>query len=378
MKKLLFITGTRADYGKLKALMKATEKSVDFETHIFVSGMHLVEIYGNTYKEILKDGYKNVYVDFSLTNRNIMSYDLGNVICSLTGYVTHIKPDMIIVHGDRIDALAGAIVGALNNVKVTHIEGGELSGTIDESMRHAITKFSHIHLVSNDAAKKRLIQLGERKQDIHVIGSPDIDIMLGNSLPTLEVAKERYDITFDKYAFLMYHPVTTDFANLKRNIETVVDVAIASGKNFLVIYPNNDYGSEIILSEYTRFKKLKSFRVFTSLRFEYFLTLLKHADFIMGNSSAGIRESGVYGIPAIDIGTRQSNRYSDQNVNLQHVDEDATELMNAILNVDKFRRKNFIYGKGDSTEKFMEILNSPATWQGDIQKHFVDISLNER
>ena len=120
MKKLLFITGTRADYGKLKALMKATEIYADFDVHIFVSGMHLVEIYGNTYKEILKDGYKNVYVDFSLTNRNIMSYDLGNVICSLTGYVNHIKPDMIIVHGDRIDALAGAIVGALNNVRVAH------------------------------------------------------------------------------------------------------------------------------------------------------------------------------------------------------------------------------------------------------------------
>lgn len=378
MKKLLFITGTRADYGKLKALMKATENDPRFDVHIFVSGMHLVEIYGNTYKEILKDGYKNVYVDFSLTNRNIMSYDLGNVICSLTGYVSHIKPDMIIVHGDRIDALAGAIVGALNNVRVAHIEGGELSGTIDESMRHAITKFSHVHLVSNDAAKKRLIQLGERKADVHVIGSPDIDIMLGNSLPTLETAKARYDITFDKYAFLMYHPVTTDFDNLKRNISTVVDVAIASGKNFIVIYPNNDYGSEIILAEYSRLSKLPSFKIYSSLRFEYFLTLLKHADFIMGNSSAGIRESGIYGIPAIDIGNRQRNRYSAENVNLQHVDEDATALMNAILNVDNFRRKNFIYGKGDSTEKFMAILTSPATWQGDIQKHFVDISLNER
>ena len=378
MKKLLFITGTRADYGKLKALMKAAENDSRFEVHIFVSVMHLVELYGNTYMEILKDGYKNVYVDFSLTNRNIMSYDLGDVICSLTGYVNHINPDMIIVHGDRIDALAGAIVGALNNVRVAHIEGGELSGTIDESMRHAITKFSHVHLVSNATAKKRLIQLGEPKEDIHVIGSPDIDIMLGNSLPTLETAKERYDITFDKYAFLMYHPVTTDFDNLKRNISTVVDVAIASGKNFIVIYPNNDYGSEIILAEYGRLSNLPSFRIFSSLRFEYFLTLLKHADFIMGNSSAGIRESGIYGIPAIDIGSRQRNRYSSENVNLQHVDEDASSLMKAIANVDNFRRKNFIYGKGDSTEKFMSILTSPETWQGTIQKHFVDISLNAR
>ena len=185
MKKLLFITGTRADYGKIKALIREVEASEEFEAFIYVSGMHLLKVFGNTYKEVLKDKFKNVYADFSLTQSGNMSYDLGDVVCHLTSYVDHIHPDMIIVHGDRIDALAGAVVGALNNIRVAHIEGGEVSGTIDESIRHAISKFAHLHFVCNEEAKKRLIQLGEEEKRIYVIGSPDIDIMLSDQLPAL-------------------------------------------------------------------------------------------------------------------------------------------------------------------------------------------------
>lgn len=377
MKKILFMTGTRADYGKIKSLIKAVESSNDFEAYVFVSGMHLLEIYGGTYREVLKDGYKNVYVDFSQTHRGIMSYDLGNIICDLTGYILHIAPDMIVVHGDRIDALAGATVGALNNIKVAHVEGGELSGTIDESMRHAITKFSHIHLVCNESAKKRLIQLGEKKNYIHVIGSPDVDIMLSANLPTLEQAKERYEVDFEKYALMLYHPVTTEFNSLKKNIKSVINALIDSQKNFIVIYPNNDYGSEIIISELDRIRKKDHFRLFSSLRFEYFLTFLKNADFIVGNSSAGVRESGVYGVPAIDIGTRQSRRYILQDSNIQHVTENEEEILNAIYNTENFRKKIFHYGSGDSTEKFMKILRDPQTWKIGLQKNFVDLLLTE-
>lgn len=377
MKKILFMTGTRADYGKIKALIKAVESRSEFEAYVFVSGMHLLERYGGTYKEVLKDGYKNIHVDFSQTNRGIMSYDLGNVICDLTGYVLHVNPDLIVVHGDRIDALAGAVVGALNNIKVAHIEGGELSGTIDESMRHAITKFSHIHLVCNDKAKKRLIQLGEIKDYVHVIGSPDIDIMLSDSLPTLTQAKERYDISFENYALLLYHPVTTEFNLLKNHIENVVDAVIKSGKNYIVVYPNNDYGSEVILSELERLVDNKNFRLFSSLRFEHFLTLLKHAEFIIGNSSAGVRESGVYGVPAIDIGTRQSGRYILENSNIQHVEEDSEEILKAIVAINGYRIKNLSYGDGHSTERFMQILENPKTWELDLQKNFVDLILKE-
>lgn len=372
MKKLLFITGTRADYGKIKSLISSVERNSLFEAYVFVSGMHLLEKYGSTYMEVQKDGYKNIYVDFSQTNIGNMSYDLGNVIQNLTAYVMHIKPDMIVVHGDRIDALAGAIVGALNNILVAHIEGGEVSGTIDESTRHAISKYAHIHFVCNEVAKRRLIQLGEESNRIFVIGSPDIDILISNSLPNIEDAKSWYEIPFEKWGILMYHPVTTEVGELRSKIREVVDAVISSKRNYIVIYPNNDMGTDIILNEYERLRNNNRFRLYPSIRFEYFLTLLRHSDFMIGNSSAGVRETGVYGIPSIDIGSRQKGRYLDTIGNIQHVNEDETEILNAIDCIDNYRIQSFEYGKGNSTEQFMEIVSKEDVWKISIQKKFID------
>ena len=298
--------------------------------------------------------------------------NLGNVISNLTNYVMKTRPDMIVVHGDRIDAMAGAVVGALNNIIVAHIEGGELSGTIDESIRHAITKLSHIHLASNNEAKNRLIQLGEEEKRIFVIGSPDIDIMLSDKLPQIDAAKKRYDILFDKYAICMYHPVTTEVQDLESHVDNLVRAMIDSNRNYVVVYPNNDLGSDIIINAYKRLKKIDRFRVFPSLRFEYFLSLLKDADFMIGNSSAGIRETGVYGVPSIDLGTRQRGRYSEKNKNLQHIDEDYDQILNAISAADEYRHISYQFGKGNSTDHFMKIINDDAIWNMNIQKIFVD------
>lgn len=375
VKRILFITGTRADYGKMKALMRSVEDSEDFEAYIYVSGMHLIEMLGNTYEEVLKDNYCNVHVAYGLASTRKASYDLGDVICSLTGYVSKIKPDMIVVHGDRIDALAGAAVGALNNIRVAHIEGGELSGTIDESIRHAISKLSHIHMVCNEEAKKRLIQLGEASDNIYILGSPDIDIMVSPNLPSLDKAKERYRIPYDEYAILMYHPVTTEYTLLARNIKVLVDAVIQTGNNYIVIYPNNDLGYELILNEYRRLEGLPSFRIFPSVRFEYFLTFLRNALFMIGNSSAGVRETGVYGIPAIDIGTRQSGRYvSSRFTNIQHVNEDIDQILSAVSRAEQYRRKIYQFGNGNSAEKFMNILRKDRVWDMELQKHFIDFN----
>ncbi len=373
-KKILFLTGTRADYGKIKPLMKALENDDSFEVFIFVCGMHLLNQFGNTYREVLKDGYQNVYVALGLNITNNMSMNLGSTIQSLQGYVSHISPDAIVVHGDRMDALAGATVGALNNIVVAHIEGGELSGTIDESIRHAISKFAHIHFVCTDEAKKRLLQLGEEPRRIYVIGSPDIDVMLNEHLPSLGDCRKRYEIPFEAYGILMYHPVTTEYDVIENNIKAVIDGVKESGENYIVIYPNNDLGSEAILSEYKKLKKESFVRMFPSVRFEYFLTLLKNAKFIMGNSSAGIRESGVYGVPAIDIGTRQNGRYLAQtSKNIQHVNEDKDEIVSAIKQVESYRQQVSLFGKGNSTNKFLSIIKSSNIWNLPVQKRFVDL-----
>ena len=201
MKKIVFLTATRAEFGKMKTLMQAVEKHKDFECYIFVTGMHMLKKYGHTYDEIKKAKFKNIYMKKNQSeSSNDMLKTLSKTINIFDDYVKDVKPDLIVVHGDRLEALAGAIVGAFSNIKVAHIEGGEVSGTIDESIRHAITKFSHIHFVSNEDAAKRIIQLGELKEAIKIIGSPDIDIMLSNHLPKLEDVKKHYEISFEKPA----------------------------------------------------------------------------------------------------------------------------------------------------------------------------------
>lgn len=374
MRKILFITGTRADYGKIKSLIKAVEKASEMEAYIFVSGMHLLKYFGSTYEEIQKDGFKNIFIAFGIPHSDIMSVNLGNTVIQLTGYVQNLNPDMIIVHGDRIDALAGAMVGALNNIIVAHIEGGEVSGTIDESIRHAISKFAHVHFVANNDAKRRLAQLGEREEDIYVIGSPDIDIMKSKQLPDITKAKNRYGIEFNDYAIFMYHPVTTEIDYIQANITNIISALIDSGENYIVVYPNNDLGSEIILSELTKLKQNPKFKVFPSLRFECFLTLLKNAKFMIGNSSAGIRETSIYGIPAIDIGTRQKNRYDLNKItNIQHTEENKREILLAINNISKFKTKSIAFGFGNSTKLFIKHISEIDFLQKNLQKCFVDL-----
>ncbi|MGG2109432.1 UDP-N-acetylglucosamine 2-epimerase [Lysinibacillus pakistanensis] len=377
MKKIMFLTGTRADYGKIKSLMKKVDTELNFELFLFVTGMHMLSRYGSTWREIEKDGFTNVYHFINQSKNTHMDLALSSTISGLSNYISEIEPDLIVVHGDRLEALAGAIVGAFNNVLVAHIEGGEVSGTIDESIRHAITKLAHIHFVSNEESKKRIIQLGENQQSIYVIGSPDIDIMYSNHLPSIDVVKSRYEIPFNDYAILMYHPVTTENHKLRENIRLLVESLIKTQNNYVVIYPNNDLGSDIILEEYKKLKGNPRFLIYPSIRFEYFLTLLKNAKFIIGNSSAGIRESVVYGIPTIDVGSRQKGRYKlSDNLHIRHVEESLKSIQEAITKVQSDRnlkQTQSIFGQGDSADRFIEILRKPQIWEIQIQKKFSDL-----
>ncbi|MCT4583409.1 MAG: UDP-N-acetylglucosamine 2-epimerase [Peptostreptococcaceae bacterium] len=373
MKKILFLTGTRADYGKMKPLMSAIEESENFECHIFVTGMHTLKEFGDTKSEIFKDKFKNVQVYMNQIIEEPMDLVLANTINGFSRYIRELEPDLIIIHGDRVEALAGAISGAINNILVAHIEGGELSGTIDESIRHSISKLAHLHFVSNIDAKNRLIQLGEDQNSIFVIGSPDIDIILQKPSINIEKIKERYDIKFKNYGVLMYHPVTTEVNVLKYKVEKLVDSVIESGCNYIVINPNNDHGHNIILDEYKRFDKYKNIKRYPSIRFEFFIELLRNANFIIGNSSAGIHEAPVIGLPSVNIGSRQSNRFSYESIiNISHSKE---EILNAIKKAEnlKISKKTTYFGDGNSKNNFIRIVNEGKIWTTPRQKIFRDI-----
>ena len=375
MKKIVFITGTRADYGKIKSILIKLQKKKIYEVSLFVTGMHNLKTYGSTYDEIYKDKIKNI-TRFKNQNKNdAMDVVLSKTINGFKKYVNTKKPDLIIVHGDRVEALACAIVGAINNIKVGHIEGGEISGTIDGVLRHSISKLCNFHFVTNNSAKKRLIQIGEINSNIYTIGSPDVDLILRKDLPSLESVKRRYEIKFSNYAIGIFHPVTNEIHNLKKEINIFVNLIIKSKKNFILIYPNNDTGTNIILDEYRRIKS-NTVKIFPSIRFEYYLSLLKNSNFIIGNSSSGIMEAPYYGIPTIDLGNRQLNRPKlDSITNLSFNQKKIERYINYFSNKKIKYKKTLFFGKGNSSKKFIQILNKKNIWKSQSIKQFNEISI---
>jgi len=374
-KRIAFLTGTRADFGKLRPLMDKVENSEKFDCYIFVTGMHTLSKYGDTYEEVQKRGYKNIFIFMNQTHTTDQDTILANTITGFGNFVKEISPDMIVIHGDRVETLAGAIVGSFNNILVSHIEGGEISGTIDELTRHAVTKLSHIHFVANDEAKQRLLQLGESADSIVVIGSPDIEVMKSSDLPSIDQVKKRYDIPFDEFAVLIFHPVATELNSLKNQIEILVSALIESKRNYVVIYPNNDKGSDIILKEYEKLEKNNHFKIYPSLRFEYFLTLLKNSKFIIGNSSAGIREAEVYGVPTVNYGTRQKNR--TKNSEIKNVNADMKSILEAVSEAENKKvTPGSYFGDGNnSSEKFFQIIKEDNIWKVSLQKQFIDLDV---
>ena len=373
IRKVFFVTGTRADFGKLKPLMKFIEQHEKFEAHILVTGMHMMRRYGYTANEIKREALSNVYYISNQYQAEPMCSTLGNTVSILSRLFEEVKPDLVVVHGDRLEALAGSTVGALSNRLVCHIEGGEVSGTIDDLIRHSVSKISHIHMVANEEAKSRLLQMGEAEGSIFIIGSPDLDVMASGQLPTLDAARSRYDITFDDYAIAMFHPVTTEETDMFAYAQAFFGALIDSGDSYVVVYPNNDLGSDAILDALEMHRKNPRLRIFPSIRFEHFLVLLKNARYIIGNSSAGIREAPFYGVPTINVGSRQNCRFTGPSI--LNCGYDGSAIRAAIETVNSWDRPEPTswFGDGDSVSKFAAAVDSESFWKIPVQKTFVDI-----
>ena len=377
-KKIVFLTGTRADYGKLKSIIKIVQNNNKFEAVVFVTGMHNLSSYGNTHTELNKDKIKNLFKFKNQVKNDSMDIIVSKIINFFSKFIKKINPDLIVIHGDRVEPLACAVVGSLNNILVAHIEGGEVSGTVDEILRHSISKLSHIHFVSNKKAKQRLIQMGEIPNNIFIIGSPDVDLMSSRHIPNLNIAKKRYKIKYNSFAILLFHPVVSKQKknNLKKNTSILINAIKNSKFNYIVVFPNNDSGSNIILNAYKTLKNKKNIKIFPSLRFEYYLSLLKASNFIIGNSSSGVREAPYYGTPTINIGNRQNKRSSSKSI--INVDFKKNEIEKLIK---KFKEKKITFkkqkefGDGKADKKFVNLISKKSFWKIDNQKYFKDKTL---
>jgi UDP-N-acetylglucosamine 2-epimerase (hydrolysing) len=375
---ILFLTGTRADFGKLLPLIQAVEAHPDFNCHIFCTGMHQLKLYGRTAEEVKKYNFTNIHHYNNQRLGEPMEIILANTIAGLSRHIEENPYDMIVVHGDRVEALAGAIVGMIKNIMVSHIEGGERSGTVDEMLRHAVSKLSHFHFVANDEAAKRVLQLGESPERIFVIGSPDMDVMRSENLPSLSDVKKYYEIDFDKYAIAMFHPVTTEIDTMEEKAHSFAQALLEDDNNYVVIYPNNDEGSGYILNAYRTLQNNKRFRIFPSVKFERFLVLLKNSLFMIGNSSAAMREAPFYGVPSINIGTRQKNRFDHNSI--INCGYETGDILEAIGNIDRIGIVDIssYFGKGDSAKEFIKIITRESFWKTQVQKEFFDLHHHER
>lgn len=371
-KQLLFLTGTRADFGKLEPLAIAA-RDAGHSVTFFVTGMHMMDRYGLTRNEVARlEGARIVeYVNQSEGDPQDMV--LARTISGFSAHVAQVPPDLIVVHGDRVEALAGALVAATNYVRSAHIEGGEVSGTIDEVFRHCNTKLCTHHFVSSTEAARRVLALGEPQAAVHIIGSPELDFHARPSGVSIDDVRARYDIGFDDFGIAVFHPVTSEQPSMGAQASSLFAALVASGRNFVVIAPNNDPGSADIFAVLAQLPPAR-FRVLPSMRFAHFSELMKNAKVMVGNSSAGVREAPFLGLPSLDVGTRQTNRSLAHSVRAVSAFDGAAiaDFLAQVWGQRHARHDGF--GSGSAAARFVQVLGQEAFWTRSLQKEFQDVT----
>lgn len=370
-KTLLFLTGTRADFGKLEPLAIAA-RDAGFAVSFFVTGMHMLDRYGLTKNEVHRTPGVTVQEFLNQRPGDAQDVILAKTVIGFSDYVAESKPDLVIVHGDRVEALAGALVAATNYIRSAHIEGGEVSGTIDEIFRHCNTKLASQHFVSSDTAAKRVMALGEPQLSVHIIGSPELDFHATPSGVSFDEVRARYGIPFTDFGIGVFHPVTSEAASMGAQASALFGALHASGRQFVLIAPNNDPGSDAIFAAIDALPK-NQFRVIPSMRFAHFSELMKNAAVMVGNSSAGVREAPFLGLASLDVGSRQTNRAVAPSITgCAASDEPAisTFLRNEWA---KTYPRDHGFGTGRAADRFVAVLQDPAFWTQDLQKEFRDI-----
>jgi GDP/UDP-N,N'-diacetylbacillosamine 2-epimerase (hydrolysing) len=365
---IFIITERRADYSRFKPILELIDKDSELDYTLVVTGAHLVETMGYTKKEIINDGFKIHYEIQMFTESDdtgaAMVRSFARVAEKVTYCLEDSKPDLILSGFDIGANLALVIAGAHMNIPVAHIQGGEVTGTIDESIRHAMTKFSHYHFASNQDAVDRLIKLGEKPENVFNVGCPSIDAIL-ETKDNPEILN-RYGLMENNYFILLQHPVTSEIDKSKEQIQITISSIKKSKINTLIILPNNDAGfSEII-------KELKDSKIqyVESLNITDYINLLKRSAGLIGNSSSGIHETASFNIPTINIGTRQNGRFRPKNV--IDVNHNEIEIMNAIKKCRELKSNNIKfenpYGDGKSSRRIVSLIKSLDLSSKIIQK----------
>lgn len=365
-RKISLTTGTRAEYGILKPLIKEITKNQKLELYLIVAGMHLSKKYGKTINDIKKDKFK-IFSTVNLLPKNNTNYSmvisLGDGIKEFAKLFQKINPDINVILGDRDEMLASAIAAYHMNIPNAHIHGGDKSkGGIDEYNRHIITKMSNIHFAVSKKSKKRIIKMGENPKFVFLTGSPSIDSIKQNEITSKNELEKSYNLKIlGNEIILLQHSVTTQVHLSKKEILNTLNAIITQNSEIIAIAPNSDPGSKEILDQLMKFdKKYSHFHLFNTVPRSDFLGLLKHCGVLVGNSSSGMIEASYFRIPVVNIGIRQKDRERGKNV-IDVTSTNYQEIKKVIKHVlkKKYMAKlslSNIYGTGDTSKKIVKYL----------------------
>ena len=381
MRKICVITGSRAEYGLLSGLMKAIKEDESLELQVIATNMHLSPEFGLTYKEIERDGFfinKKVEMLLSSDTANATTKSVGLATIGFADAYEDLKPDMIVVLGDRYEILAAVSAALFYKIPVAHLHGGEITeGAYDDCIRHAITKMSHLHFTSTEEYRQRVIQLGENPKRVFNVGAPGIENI--KKVPLMD--KKELESTLDGFTFndktilITYHPVTLENSTAEEQIQNLLS-ALNEYPDIKIIFtlPNSDTDGRVIIrliNEYVSMHQEKAI-AYPSLGLKRYLSALQFVKAVVGNSSSGIIEVPSFGIPTLNIGDRQKGRIAaDSVLNCGTSKKDILEGLDKVLNSGHTEIHNPYEGK-NTTEDILHVLKTYPI-EGLIQKTFYNL-----
>ncbi|MBT5367237.1 MAG: UDP-N-acetylglucosamine 2-epimerase (hydrolyzing) [Nitrospinaceae bacterium] len=367
MRHIAVITGGRMTYGYSRPVMREIEKHPDIDYSLIVTNQHLLPTFGLSVEEIEDDGFNitdKIYMALDGYSPATMVKSLGVFMLGVTDALVRMKPDIVLVVGDRGEHFVAAMAGAHMNIPVAHIQAGELSGNIDGMTRHAIARYAHIHFASNEDAAERLKRSGEQEFRVFMTGAPQLDELVNGHFISSEKTARKFNLDLKKPIVLfVQHPVTEEFGETGFQMRETLEAIKESKHQTVAIFPNNDAGSDEarrIIENY----KMPFMRVERNLPREEYLGLMRVASVMVGNSSGGLIEAPVFKLPAVNVGERQRDRYRGKNV--IDVPPDRNSIQNAIVNaiLPEFRESlngsgsNPYFGDGKVSGRIVNILRT--------------------
>lgn len=364
VRRICYVSGTRADFGLMQSTLQAIHASADLALDVVVTGMHLSERFGLTVREIEAAGLNvgaRIPVEIDIPTGAAMARNLARTLDGCVSAFERLQPDVVLLLGDRGEMMAGALAAIHLNIPVAHIHGGERSGTVDEPMRHAISKLSHFHFVSTQDARGRLVRMGERAEHVFVTGAPGLDGL--RELATLDRAALCKGVGFDPakgLALFAYHPVLQEADNAASEASALLDACVRQGLQVIAVMPNSDAGSEGVRAVLEGYAQYPQVRVLTHLPRPEFVSWMAACEIMVGNSSSGIIEAASFGTPVLNVGVRQNLRERNANVtDVVVVFPAFADVFCRVLQHGRHKPEN-LYGDGRAGQRIVELLGTLA------------------